>query len=166
LLAIAPTVSNSTISGGWSAGVEPIAANIYAQKSAKGTFIRKNRTLEAVLEAKGKNTSEVWSSILEQNGSVLHLDFLTEEEKQVFLTAREINQHAIVKQAIQRQKWVDQAQSINLFFAANSDPKYLHEVHVEAWKGGLKTLYYCRSSGVLKGELASRGKDECASCEG
>jgi ribonucleoside-diphosphate reductase alpha chain len=166
LLAIAPTVSNSTISGGWSAGVEPIAANIYAQKSAKGTFIRKNRTLEAVLEAKGKNTSEVWSSILEQNGSVLHLDSLTEEEKQVFLTAREINQHAIVKQAIQRQKWVDQAQSINLFFAANSDPKYLHEVHVEAWKGGLKTLYYCRSSGVLKGELASRGKEECASCEG
>lgn len=165
LLAVAPTVSNSTISGGWSAGIEPIAANIYSQKSAKGTFIRKNKTLEALLESKGLNNSDMWKSILENGGSVQHLATLTDEEKAVFLTARELNQHAIVKQATQRQKWVDQAQSINLFFAANSDPKYIHEVHVEAWKEGLKTLYYCRSEGVIKGDLASRSKEECAACE-
>ena len=164
-LAIAPTVSNSTISGGYSAGIEPIAANIFTQKSAKGTFIKKNPTLERLLESKGKNTSEVWKSINEQNGSVQHLGFLSSKEKEVYLTAREINQHAIIKLAIQRQKWVDQAQSVNLFFASNSSPKYIHEVHLAAWEGGLKTLYYCRSEGVLKGDLASRSADECKACE-
>lgn len=166
LIAVAPTVSNSTISGGVSAGIEPVAANIFSQKSAKGTFIRKNSTLKKLLETKNKDTSEVWKSINEQSGSVQHLDFLSEDEKKVFLTAREINQHAIIKQACQRQKWIDQGQSVNLFFAANSDPKYIHEVHVEAWRGGLKTLYYCRSEGVLRGDLASRGKEECEACSG
>lgn len=165
LLAIAPTVSNSTISGGHSAGIEPIAANIYSQKSAKGTFIRKNAMLELVLEASGKNTPEVWKSINEQSGSVQHLSFLTQEQKAVFLTAREINQHTIVKQAAQRQKYVDQGQSVNLFFAANSDPKYIHEVHLAAWESGLKSLYYLRTEGVLRGDLASRSKEECAACE-
>lgn len=166
LLAVAPTVSNSTISGGHSAGIEPIAANIFSQKSAKGTFIRKNTTLEALLETKGQNTQEVWKSINEQNGSVQHLACLTEHEKQVFLTARELNQYAIIKQAAQRQKWIDQGQSVNLFFASNSDPKYIHEVHLAAWEGGLKGLYYFRSEGVLRGDLASRSKDECSACEG
>lgn len=165
LLAIAPTVSNSTISGGHSAGIEPIAANIYSQKSAKGTFIRKNAMLELVLEANGKNTPEVWKSINEQSGSVQHLSFLTQDQKAVFLTAREINQHTIVKQAAQRQKYVDQGQSVNLFFAANSDPKYIHEVHLAAWESGLKSLYYLRTEGVLRGDLASRSKEECAACE-
>jgi ribonucleoside-diphosphate reductase alpha chain len=166
LLAVAPTVSNSTISGGYSAGIEPIAANIFSQKSAKGTFIRKNLTLEALLESKSQNTLDVWKSINEKNGSVQHLSILTDKEKEVFLTAREINQHAVVKQAAQRQRWIDQGQSVNLFFASNSDPKYIHEVHIAAWESGMKGLYYFRSEGVIRGDLASRSKDECAACEG
>lgn len=166
LLAVAPTVSNSTISGGHSAGIEPIAANFYSQKSAKGTFIRKNPILEDLLETKKKNTSEIWKSINEFSGSVQHLDFLSKEEKEVFLTAREINQHAIIKQAAQRQRWIDQGQSINLFFASNSSPKYIHEVHIAAWESGLKSLYYFRTEGVIRGDLASRSKEECTACEG
>lgn len=165
-LAVAPTVSNSTISGGHSPGIEPIAANIYSQKSAKGTFIRKNPTLEKLLESRDKNTFEVWQSINAQNGSVQHLEFLSDEEKEVFLTAREINQHAIIKQAAQRQRWIDQGQSVNLFFAANADPKYIHEVHLAAWESGLKSLYYFRSEGVIRGDLAFRSKEECSACEG
>lgn len=165
LLAIAPTVSNSTISGGHSAGIEPIAANIYSQKSAKGTFIRRNPALERILEEMGQNKPEVWKSINEQSGSVQHLDILSAEQKAVFLTARELNQHAIIKQASQRQKWVDQGQSVNLFFANNASPKYIHEVHIGAWEAGLKSLYYLRTEGVLKGDIASRSKDECAACE-
>ena len=166
LTAVAPTVSNSIISGGYSAGIEPWAANIFSQKSAKGTFIPKNKVLECLLEFKGYNTPEIWKKINEQSGSVLGLSFLTDEEKQVFLTAREINQHTIIKQAAQRQKFIDQGQSINLFFGANASPKYIHEVHLEAWKSGLKSLYYFRSEGVLRGDLASRSKEECAACEG
>lgn len=165
LIAIAPTVSNSTISGGYSAGIEPISANVFTQKSAKGTFIRKNITLEKLLETKKQNTPEIWKSINEQNGSVQHLECLNEQEKEVFLTAREINQHSIVKLAVQRQKWVDQAQSVNLFFAMNSSPKYIHEVHIAAWKNGLKTLYYLRSDGVIKSDLASRSETDCKACE-
>lgn len=166
LIALAPTVSNATISGGWSPSIEPWSANIFNQKSAKGTFIRKNKMLNDILEKKGHNTSEVWKSITENNGSIQHLNFMTEHEKKVFLTAREINQFAIVKQAAQRQKYIDQGQSLNLFFAANSSAKYINEVHIEAWKSGLKGLYYCRTEGVLKGDLASRSKEECAACEG
>jgi ribonucleoside-diphosphate reductase alpha chain len=166
LLAVAPTVSNSTISGGHSAGIEPIAANFYSQKSAKGTFIRKNTMLEEILETKTKNIPDIWKSINEFSGSVQHLDFLTEREKEVFLTAREINQHAIVKQAAQRQRWIDQGQSINLFFASNSSAKYIHEVHLAAWEAGLKSLYYFRTEGVIRGDLASRSKEECSACEG
>lgn len=166
LLAVAPTVSNSTISGGYSAGIEPIAANIYSQKSAKGTFIRKNPILEQLLEKKKVNTLEVWNSINEYSGSAQHLDCLNENEKSVFLTAREINQHAIIKQASQRQRWIDQGQSVNLFFASNSSAKYIHEVHLAAWEGKLKSLYYLRTEGVIRGDLASRSKEECSACEG
>lgn len=166
LLAIAPTVSNSIISGGYSAGIEPISANVFVQKSAKGTFIVKNKTLENLLDNKGKNTTELWKSINEQGGSVQHLDFLSSQEKEVYLTAREINQHTLIKLAAQRQKWVDQAQSLNLFFANNSSPKYIHEIHLAAWKNGLKTLYYLRSDGVIKGDMASRSEEECKACEG
>lgn len=165
LIAVAPTVSNSTISGGHSAGIEPISANVFTQKSAKGTFIRKNGTLERLLETKEHNTPEIWKSINEQSGSVQHLDCLSKEEKEIFLTAREINQHTLVKLAVQRQKWVDQAQSVNLFFALNSSPSYIHEVHVAAWKNGLKTLYYFRSDGVIKSDLASRSEADCKACE-
>lgn len=165
LIAVAPTVSNSLISGGHSAGIEPVAANLFSQKSAKGTFIRKNAVLEKILDEKGKNTVDVWKTINEQNGSVQGLDFLSDLDKAVFLTAREINQHAIVKQAAQRQRWIDQGQSVNLFFAANASPKYIHEVHWSAWELGLKSLYYLRTEGVLKGDLASRSKEDCAACE-
>lgn len=166
LLAIAPTVSNSSISGGYSAGIEPVAANVFSLKSAKGTFIRRNASLEKLLDAKAlPNTTEIWRSINEHHGSVQHLKQLTDQEKAVFLTARELNQHAIVKQAVQRQKWVDQAQSVNLFFAANSSPKYIHEVHLSAWESGLKTLYYLRTEGVIRGDMASRTQAECAACE-
>lgn len=166
LLAVAPTVSNSTISGGHSAGIEPVTANIYSQKSAKGTFIRKNTVLERLLEEKGENTPDVWKSINEYAGSVQHLRFLSDQEKAVFQTAREINQHAVVKQAAQRQRFIDQGQSVNLFFASNSDPKYIHEVHIAAWEAGMKSLYYLRTEGVIRGDLASRSKDECLACEG
>lgn len=166
LLAIAPTVSNSSISGGYSAGIEPMAANVFTVKSSKGTFIRKNTILEALLEKSGKNIPEVWRAINEARGSVQDLSFLSEEEKAVFLTAREINQHALIKQAAQRQRWIDQGQSLNLFFAENSSPKYMHEVHIAAWETGLKSLYYFRTEGVLRGDLASRSKDECKACEG
>jgi ribonucleoside-diphosphate reductase alpha chain len=165
LLAVAPTVSNSTISGGHSAGIEPLPGGVWSQKSAKGTFIRRNVTLETYLDSIGQNTQDVWKSINEQSGSVQHLKFLGDNEKAVFLTAREINQYAIVKQAAQRQRWIDQGQSVNLFFGANADPKYIHGVHLEAWKAGLKSLYYLRTEGVIRGDLASRSKEECAACE-
>lgn len=164
-LAVAPTVSNSIISGSVSAGIEPIAANLFILKSAKGTFLRKNKTLEKILIEKSKDDHAIWNSISQNDGSVQHLPFLSKEEKEVFLTAREINQFAIIKQAAQRQKYLDMGQSVNLFFAKNSDPKYIHQVHMEAWASGLKGLYYCRAESVLKGDMANRQKDECAACE-
>ena len=170
LLAVAPTVSNSIISGNVSAGIEPLAANAYAQKTAKGTFMQKNPALERLLEELGKNTEEVWKSIITKNGSVQHLDFLSNEDKLVFETAREINQFVLVRLAAGRQKYLDQGQSLNLFFPSNVDPKYFNEVHLEAWKQNLKTLYYCRTGSVLKGDSASRVYKreitECQMCEG
>lgn len=166
VMAVAPTTSNSSIAGGVSAGIEPIAANCYAFKSAKGTFIRKNPILEQLLSERGLNTTETWKSINAEGGSVQHLNKLTDHEKQVFLTAREISQFAIVRQAAQRQQFIDQGQSVNLFFGINSDPKYIHEVHLEAWRLGLKGLYYCRAESVLRGDFATRQAAECKSCEG
>lgn len=168
--AIAPTASNSIISGGHSSGIEPIVANAFAQKSAKGTFLVKNPQLEILLETKGKNDEETWKSIVVNEGSVQHLDFLSEEEKKVFETAREINQFSIIKLAAARQKYIDQGQSVNLFFPANVDAKYFHQVHMEAHKSNLKSLYYTRSSSVLKGDAGSkeyaRKLEECSFCEG
>jgi ribonucleoside-diphosphate reductase alpha chain len=163
LMAIAPTTSNSTIAGGFSQGIEPIAANYYVVKGAKGTFIRKNSQLEKVLETYGENTQYTWDSINENSGSVRHLEFLSASEKEVFLTAREINPYAIIQQASQRQKWVDQSQSLNLFFPKNANPRVIHDVHVEAWKSGVKTLYYLRTEGVLRGDATT---SNCKSCEG
>lgn len=155
-IAIAPTVSNSIISGDVSQGIEPWASNYFARITAKGTFYNKNKQLEEILEAKGQNSDEVWKSINSHKGSVQHLDFLSPLEKEVFLTAREINQFVIIKLAAQRQKFIDQGQSINIFFPSNADGKYIHQVHVEAWKQGIKSLYYFRSESVLSGESASR----------
>jgi ribonucleoside-diphosphate reductase alpha chain len=174
-MAVAPTVSNSLISGGVSQGIEPIVANVYAQKTSKGTFIRKNPVLQKLLESKGLDTFDVWMQMNAEGGSVANIKGLSAEEKEVFLTAREINQHAIVKLAAQRQKWIDQGQSLNLFFAAPATlstedkkklGKYIHEVHIEAWKAGIKSLYYCRSESVLKADNIYRSSSECKACEG
>ena len=165
LLAIAPTRSNSIISGDVSAGIEPIIANAYVDKTAKGTFIRKNQHLVLLLEGYGKNEDKVWKNIARKNGSVQHLDFLTEEEKKVFLTAYEINQMAIIQQAAQRQQFICQSQSLNLFFSTDVKPSYFNKVHIEAWKSGLKTLYYCRSKSGIQADIADRN-EECLSCEG
>lgn len=168
LLAIAPTVSNSIISGSVSQGIEPVAANAYAKKSAKGTFITHNKYLKALLQKLGKDTPEVWTDIAVNGGSVQHLDFLDEKQKEVFKTAYEIDQRVLVDLAADRQEFVDQAQSLNLFFPANVDPKYFHKVHWMAWERGIKSLYYCRTTTVLKGDIASRSVDdkECKACEG
>jgi ribonucleoside-diphosphate reductase alpha chain len=176
-MAVAPTVSNAKRANA-SDGVEPIASNYYAYNGAQGTFFINNKALEAVLEKYGKNTEEVWAPIRNvYDGSVQHLDFLTPHEKEVFLTFREISQLELVRQAAARQDYIDQAQSINLAFTADVDERYFHKVHVEAWRLGLKTLYYCRSKGVLKGDIATRVSDminkelsapdtDCSWCEG
>ncbi len=168
-MAIAPTASNSVISGNVSPGIEPLAANAYAHKTAKGTFLQKNRKLMEVLEGYKQNTDEVWKSIVQNEGSVQHLTFLDENEKAVFLTAREINQFVIVKLAAARQSFIDQTQSVNLFFPANTDPGYFNQVHLEAWRSGMHTLYYTRTTSVLKGDAGAsykRDAGECSMCEG
>lgn len=174
-LAVAPTVSNSLISGGVSQGIEPIIANYYAQKSAKGTFVRKNSHLERLLIEKKENTSDVWDQINSDGGSVRRLNFLSEREKSIYATAREINQFAIIRQAAQRQQYIDQGQSVNLFFSASEDlsdemrkklGKYIHAVHIEAFDLSLKSLYYCRPSAVLKGDATISNSSDCKSCEG
>lgn len=149
LMAIAPTKSNSVICGAGSEGIEPIDANYYVAKQAKGTFVRKNKYLVEHLERIGKNTDETWESILEFRGSIQHLKFIDDHTKEVFRTAREIDQFEIIRQAADRQKYVCQGQSINLFVDPESSPEYLFKLHLSAWKGGLKSLYYLKSSSLL-----------------
>tara|TARA_B100002019_G_scaffold280643_1_gene283805 strand:+ start:1955 stop:3667 length:1713 start_codon:yes stop_codon:yes gene_type:complete len=167
LLAVAPTVSNSVICGGVSAGIEPLPANIYTFNGAKGTFIRKNKVLEDLLDSKKKNTNKVWDIILSDAGSVQNLsdDILTQEEKELFLTFPEINQLELVRQAAIRQKYIDQTQSLNISFDPTDTPKWINQVHFEAWKLGVKTLYYLRTDSVIKGDLGTRMSD-CISCDG
>jgi ribonucleoside-diphosphate reductase alpha chain len=167
LLAPAPTVSNAHISGGVSPSIEPIPANVYNLKTAKGVFIKRNKILEALLIKKGYNIDSVWEQILKDQGSVIGLPdyILTDEEKEVFLTFKEINQLEIVKQNGIRQQYVDQAISLNLCFDPNDTPKWISQVHKEAWKQGIKTLYYLRTESVLRGDNLQR-LSECISCEG
>ena len=167
LLAIAPTVSNSVITGGISAGIEPLPANIYTFNGAKGTFIRKNKVLEVMLDTKGENKDKWWDQMLRDNGSVLNLPdtILTPDEKELFLTFPEINQLELVRQAAIRQRYIDQTQSLNLSFDPQDSPKWINQVHIEAWKLGIKTLYYLRTDSVIKGDLGSRQAD-CVSCDG
>ena len=155
--AIAPTASISIICGGTSPGVEPIAANSYTHKTLSGSFNVKNRHLEQVLEKYNKNTDEVWSSITTNQGSVMHLDFLTKEEKDVFKTAFELNQKWIVELGADRTPYISQAQSINLFLPADVHKKELHQIHFQAWKKGLKSLYYCRSKSIQRAENINSG---------
>lgn len=149
LMAIAPTKSNSVICGAGSEGIEPIDANYYVAKQAKGTFVRKNRYLELHLEKIDKNTDEVWESIMEFRGSVQHLEFLGSHAKEIFKTAREIDQFELIRQAADRQKYICQGQSLNLFVDPEESPERLFMLHLSAWKAGLKSLYYLKSSSML-----------------
>lgn len=164
-LAVAPTVSNALIAGGYSQGIEPIAANMYMSNTAKTSFVYKNEFLTKILQDLGKDDPKTWASINEYQGSVQHLKFLTAEQKEVFKTAREINQHAVIQQAAQRQQYIDQGQSLNLFFTSETPLKHINDVHVEAWQLGCKGLYYCRTESSLKGTTSIK-YDECKSCEG
>ncbi len=168
LLAVAPNRSSSKLSGGVSQGVEPIAANLYMDDDAKGLHIRRNPFLEKLLEEKGKNITQVWDTISEDKGSVLNVRCLSAEEKNVFRTFKEINQLELVKQAGIRQKHIDQGQSINLAFFQDAPAKFINQVHIEAWKCGLKGLYYFRSESSLRADTKEQRDlySECLLCEG
>jgi ribonucleoside-diphosphate reductase alpha chain len=200
LRAIAPTVSNSKLSGNVSAGIEPWAANVFTEQTAKGTFIRKNPTLEKFLKLINKNTKKTWDKILEDGGSIQGLDFMqdyyvrvasstTEKENiitkakyeqvpdlqktdwepvvNIFKTFKEINQLDLVKQAGIRQQYVDQSVSLNLAFPNEADTKFINKVHLEAYKEGVKTLYYMRTESVLRGDIAAAATDpDCLACDG
>ncbi len=154
-LAIAPTASISIIANNSSPGIEPFAANSFTQKTLTGSFNVRNKNLVKLLESKGKNTEDVWSSITITEGSVQHLDFLDEHEKLVFKTAQEIDQRWIIDLAAERQEYICQAQSLNIFLPGNVSKKYLHEIHFRAWQKGLKSLYYCRSTSVQRADKVS-----------
>jgi ribonucleoside-diphosphate reductase alpha chain len=152
--------------------VEPISGNAYLQKTLSGSFLVKNKYLERVLEKKGQDTTEVWQDIISAKGSVQHLDVLTEEEKKVFRTAYEMNMREIVQQAADRQPFICQAQSINVFFPTPISGKYLHDVHFLAWKAGMKSLYYLRSAAPIEAEKINTkvqkrdlANEECAVCQ-
>ena len=190
LRAVAPTVSNSKLAGNVSAGIEPWAANVFTEQTSKGTFIRKNNELVKVLRKAGVNNKETWDKILEDGGSVqdvkeldkwCYLDgkmVLCEEitngdrekvypVKDVFRTFKEINQMDLVKQAGVRQQYIDQGVSLNLAFPSIASPKWINQVTLEAWKQGIKTLYYMRTESVLRGDIATRAVDpDCVACDG
>ena len=190
LRAIAPTVSNSKLAGNVSPGIEPWAANVFTEQSAKGTFIRKNKELTKVLRKAGINTNETWDKIMADGGSIQDIPELddwgyvnkkltriSEQEslnltgfdtvKDVFKTFKEINQLELVNQAGIRQQYVDQAVSLNLAFPSEASPKWINQVHLDAWKKGVKTLYYMRTESVLRGDIAAKAMDpDCLSCDG
>ena len=155
--AIAPTASISIICGGASPGIEPIAANSYTHKTLSGSYNVKNKYLTKVLEKHEKNTAEIWSSITTNQGSVSHLNFLTKEEKETFKTAFEIDQKWVVELGADRTPHVSQAQSVNVFVPADVHKKDLHQLHFQAWKKGLKSLYYCRSKSIQRAENINEG---------
>ena len=186
LRAVAPTVSNSKLAGGISAGIEPVPANIWTDQSAKGTFIRKNKQLEGYLDKIGHDNKKVWDKIMADGGSVQGLKFLDDwcflkgilmkckdvpefhegvPFKDVFKTFKEINQLELVKQAGIRQQYVDQSVSLNLAFPKEATPKWINQVHLEAWKQGIKTLYYMRTESVLRGDIAAKAMEDCISCD-
>lgn len=155
MLAVAPTASISIICGGASPGVEPNLANYYTHKTLSGSFGVKNKYVVKLLRDYGMDTAEVWSSIAMNEGSVQHLDFLSDQEREVFKTAFEIDQMDIVAQAADRASMIDQAQSVNLFLPPDVSKSLLHQLHFSAWEQGVKTLYYCRSRSMKRAEKAS-----------
>ena len=187
MLAIAPNASSSIIMGNTSPSVEPFRANAYRQDTLSGSYLNKNKHLDKIIQEKCENDNkldynEIWSSIIANDGSVQHLNFLDEWQKDVYKTSMEIDQRWIVDHAANRQSYIDQAQSINLFFRPDVNVKYLHAVHFQAWKQGLKTLYYCRSEKLAKADKVSKKierqvieeidlkalatEDVCLACEG
>jgi ribonucleoside-diphosphate reductase alpha chain len=154
-MAIAPTASISIIAGNASPGIEPIAANVFLQKTLSGSFTVRNRHLQMLLAEKGMDNDEVWSSITLSKGSVQHLDFLTEQEKAVYKTAFELDQRWIVEHAADRAPLICQSQSVNLFLPADVRKRDLHQIHLLAWKRGVKSLYYCRSLSIQRADNVS-----------
>jgi len=173
LLVIAPNASSSIICGTTSPSIEPYRANAYVQKTMSGSFLVKNKHLEKILETKGINNDKTWTSILANRGSVLHLKDLSDYEKDVFKTSIEINQQWIIEHAADRQQFICQGQSLNVFVPADVNIKELHDIHMLAWKKKLKTLYYCRSEAIKRAELVSLKVErtiipeaDCLACEG
>ena len=161
MLAIAPNASSSIIMGNTSPSVEPFRANAYRQDTLSGSHLNKNKHLDKIIQEKCQNDNkldydEIWSSIIANDGSVQHLNFLDEWQKDVYKTSMEIDQRWLVDHAANRQSYIDQAQSVNLFFRPDVNVKYLHAVHFQAWKQGLKTLYYCRSEKLAKADKVSK----------
>ena len=154
-MAIAPTASISIIAGNASPGVEPIAANVFLQKTLSGSFTVRNRHLQKLLAVKGQDTDAVWSSITTNKGSVQHLDFLTEQEKAVYKTAFELDQRWIIEHAADRTPFICQSQSVNIFVPADVNKRDLHQMHYLAWKKGVKSLYYCRSMSIQRADAVS-----------
>lgn len=172
--AIAPTASISIIAGNASPGIEPIAANVFLQKTLSGSFSVRNRHLQKLLAEYGQDTDEVWSSITVNRGSVQHLDFLSDHEKSVFKTAMEIDPHVLIDLAAERTPYIDQSQSLNLFLPANISKAELHKIHFKAWEKGIKSLYYCRSLSMQRADMVSNkekkvcildNQEECGSCQ-
>jgi ribonucleoside-diphosphate reductase alpha chain len=185
LMAVAPNASSSIIMGNTSPSIEPYRANAYRQDTLSGSSLAKNKWLDRIIKSVVKSDDEyqtVWSSIIANDGSVQHLDILDDWQKDVFKTSMEIDQRWLVNHAADRQEYIDQAQSLNLFFRPDVNIKYLHAVHFQAWKQGLKTLYYCRSEKIGKADKVSRrierevikeldmkaliDGDACLACEG
>jgi ribonucleoside-diphosphate reductase alpha chain len=154
-IAIAPTASISIICGGASPGIEPIAANVYNHKTLSGSFIVRSPFLAKVLAKHGRDDDDTWNSVTVRKGSVQHLDFLTEQEKAVFKTAFELDQRWVVEHAADRAPYICQSQSVNLFLPANVHKRDLHQIHVMAWKKGVKSLYYCRSLSIQRADAIS-----------
>lgn len=162
-LAVAPTTSSSFILGQVSPSIEPLSSNYFVKDLAKGKFTYKNPYLKKLLKSIGQDTDDTWSSILVNGGSVQHLSFLSQEEKDVFKTFEEISQLEIVNQAIQRQKYIDQGQSLNLMIPSNTKPKDVNELLIHGWKNGIKAFYYQRSSNPS--QKLARSILSCTSCE-
>jgi ribonucleoside-diphosphate reductase alpha chain len=187
VMAIAPNASSSIIMGNTSPSIEPYRANAYRQDTLSGAYLNKNKYLDKIIQEKcnadtNLDYSDIWSSIIANDGSVQHLEFLDEWTKDVFKTSMEIDQRWIVEHAADRQSYIDQAQSVNLFFRPDVNVQYLHAAHFLAWKKGLKTLYYCRSEKLAKADKVSKQIErkvieeidmkaiaegnECLACEG
>ena len=154
-MSLAPTASISIIAGNASPGIEPIAANVFLQKTLSGSFSVRNRHLQKLLAERGQDSDEVWSSITVRQGSVQHLDFLTDHEKAVYKTAFELDQRWIIEHAADRTPFICQSQSVNIFLPADVHKRDLHQIHYMAWKKGMKSLYYCRSLSIARADTVS-----------